>query len=108
MCNNRTFSHRGPKVMTDAICRVSPKGGVVIPAGLRRKYGIQPGSRVVALERPDGVLIVPAVVKLVELSPDGAVECEPRAMDAELARRLALGRVVGQLRAMATRQERCP
>jgi AbrB family looped-hinge helix DNA binding protein len=34
---------------------------VVIPAPLRRRFGIEEGSLVVAEERPEGILIRPAV-----------------------------------------------
>lgn len=41
--------------------RVGKRGAVVIPAALRRRYGIEEGSLVLAEERPDGILIRPAV-----------------------------------------------
>src|SRR4030067_255535 len=37
------------------------RGAVVIPAGLRRKYGVEEGSLVVAEAREEGVLLRPAV-----------------------------------------------
>jgi AbrB family looped-hinge helix DNA binding protein len=35
--------------------RVGKRGAVVIPAALRRRYGIEEGSLVLAEERPDGI-----------------------------------------------------
>lgn len=46
--------------------RVGKRGTVVIPAPLRRRFGISEGSLVIAEERPDGILIRPAVVLPVE------------------------------------------
>jgi len=39
----------------------------VVPARLRRKFGIEEGSLVIAEERPDGILIRPAVAYPVEI-----------------------------------------
>jgi AbrB family looped-hinge helix DNA binding protein len=47
--------------------RVGKRGTVVIPAALRRRYGIEEGSFVVAEPRDGGVLIRPAVVLPVEV-----------------------------------------
>ena len=41
--------------------RVGKRGAVVIPAALRRRFGIEEGSLVITEERPDGILIRPAV-----------------------------------------------
>ncbi len=41
--------------------RVGKRGAVVIPSALRRRFGIEGGSLVLAEERPDGILIRPAV-----------------------------------------------
>lgn len=46
--------------------RVGKRGAVVIPATLRRRFGIEEGSLVLAEERPDGILIRPAVALPVE------------------------------------------
>lgn len=40
--------------------KVGKRGAVVIPASLRRRFGITEGSLVIAEERADGVLIRPA------------------------------------------------
>jgi AbrB family looped-hinge helix DNA binding protein len=47
--------------------RVGKRGTVVIPAALRRRYGIEEGTFVVAEAREGGVLIRPAVVLPVEV-----------------------------------------
>ena len=46
--------------------RVGKRGTVVIPAPLRRRFGIEEGSLVIAEERPEGILIRPAVALPVE------------------------------------------
>jgi AbrB family looped-hinge helix DNA binding protein len=47
--------------------KVGKRGTVVVPARLRRKFGIGEGQLVVAEERPDGILIRPAVALPVEI-----------------------------------------
>lgn len=47
--------------------RVGKRGAVVVPARLRRKFGIEEGALVIAEERADGVLIRPAVALPVEV-----------------------------------------
>ncbi len=42
-----------------SIVQVSPKGQIVIPAELRRKYNISPKDRVEVLEVDNGIVIVP-------------------------------------------------
>ena len=51
--------------MADA-CKVGKRGTVVIPAKLRRRYGIEEGSLVITEAHDDGVLIRPAVALPVE------------------------------------------
>ena len=51
--------------MVDA-CKVGKRGTVVIPAQLRRRYGIEEGSLVITEAHGDGVLIRPAVALPVE------------------------------------------
>jgi AbrB family looped-hinge helix DNA binding protein len=41
--------------------KIGKRGTVVIPAGLRRKYGFEEGAMVVAEGRPEGVLLRPVV-----------------------------------------------
>jgi AbrB family looped-hinge helix DNA binding protein len=47
--------------------RVGKRGTVVIPAALRRRYGIKEGTFVIAEPRDGGVLIRPALVLPVEV-----------------------------------------
>lgn len=47
--------------------RVGRRGTVVIPAPLRRRYGLEEGSLVLAEAREEGVLLRPAVAVPVEL-----------------------------------------
>lgn len=42
--------------------KVGKRGTVVIPAALRRRYGLDEGSIVIAEEREEGILIRPAAV----------------------------------------------
>jgi len=47
--------------------KVGKRGTVVIPAALRRRYGIKEGAMVIAEAREEGVLIRPAVILPVEV-----------------------------------------
>jgi AbrB family looped-hinge helix DNA binding protein len=47
--------------------KVGKRGAVVIPASLRRRFGITEGSLVIAEERADGVLIRPAAAFPLEM-----------------------------------------
>jgi len=47
--------------MEAATTKIGKRGTIVIPAGLRRKYGFEEGSLVVAEAREEGVLLRPAV-----------------------------------------------
>lgn len=46
--------------------RVGKRGTIVLPAPLRRRFGIEEGSLVIAEEREDGILIRPAVALPIE------------------------------------------
>jgi len=46
--------------------RVGKRGAIVVPAKLRKRFGIEEGSIVIAEETEDGILIRPAVVVPVE------------------------------------------
>jgi AbrB family looped-hinge helix DNA binding protein len=46
--------------------RVGKRGAIVVPANLRRRFGLEEGSIVVAEETSDGILIRPAVVVPIE------------------------------------------
>ncbi len=50
------------------IATVSPKGWIVIPAELRKKYDLQPGSKVVLVDYGGVIAIVPAMPDPVEES----------------------------------------
>ncbi len=51
--------------------RVGRRGTVVLPAPLRRKFGIEEGALVIAEARSEGILIRPAVALPVEVySPE--------------------------------------
>jgi AbrB family looped-hinge helix DNA binding protein len=55
--------------------KVGKRGTVVIPAGLRKRYGIKEGTYVVAEERDEGVLIRPAAFLPMEIySPERKAE----------------------------------
>ena len=65
--------------------KVGKRGSVVVPARLRRKFGIKEGGLVVAEERPEGILIRPAVALPVEIyTPERKAEfLLSNAVDAE-------------------------
>ena len=46
--------------------KVGKRGAIIVPAKLRKRFGIEEGSLVTAEEREDGILIRPAVVVPVE------------------------------------------
>ena len=45
---------------------VTSKGQLVIPAKLRRKFGIKPGTRVNFYEEKDGIKIVPITSEIID------------------------------------------
>jgi AbrB family looped-hinge helix DNA binding protein len=47
--------------------RIGKRGTFVIPAKLRRRFGIEEGSEVIAEETPEGILIRPAITVPFEL-----------------------------------------
>ena len=53
--------------MESGVSKVGKRGTIVLPAKLRRRFGIEEGSLVVAEEREEGVLIRPAVALPVEV-----------------------------------------
>lgn len=65
--------------------RVGKRGTLVIPAALRRRYGIEEGSEIIAEETPEGILIRPAVTVPLEIySPERKAELLlSNAVDAE-------------------------
>ena len=55
--------------------RVGKRGAIVVPAKLRKRFGIEEGSIVIAEEKEDGILIRPAMVVPVErYSPERQAE----------------------------------
>ena len=46
--------------------RVGKRGAIIVPAKLRKRFGIEEGSIVIAEEKEDGILIRPAIVVPVE------------------------------------------
>lgn len=85
--------------------KVGKRGAVVIPANLRRRFGIEEGSLVIAEERPDGILIRPAVALPLETyTPERKAEfLLSNAVDAEDYRA-----AVELVRAMGLDPERIP
>ena len=51
---------------TQQSARVGKRGAIIVPASLRKRFGIEEGSLVVAEEKEDGILIRPAVIVPVE------------------------------------------
>lgn len=81
------------------VSKVGKRGTVVIPAPLRRRFGIEEGSLVVAEATEDGILIRPAVAVPVEVyTPQrkaefllsNAVDAEDYAWAVEEVRRIGL------------------
>ena len=48
------------------VSKVGKRGTVVIPAPLRKRFGIQEGSLVIAEERDDGIFLRPSVALPIE------------------------------------------
>jgi AbrB family looped-hinge helix DNA binding protein len=79
--------------------KVGKRGTFVIPATLRRRFGLGEGSEVIAEETPDGILLRPAVTIALEVySPErkaefllsNAVDAEDHARAREEVRKLGL------------------
>ena len=79
--------------------RVGKRGTFVIPASLRRRFGLVEGSEVIAEETPDGILIRPAMTIALEIYSterkaefilSNAVDEEDYARALEEVRRLGL------------------
>ena len=64
-----------PKTPSAEASKVGKRGTVVIPAKLRKRFGIQEGTLVIAEARDDGILIRPAVALPLEVySPERVAE----------------------------------
>jgi AbrB family looped-hinge helix DNA binding protein len=46
--------------------RVGKRGAIIVPARLRKRFGIEEGTIVIAEEKDDGILIRPAIVVPIE------------------------------------------
>lgn len=46
--------------------KVGKRGAIIVPAKLRKRFGIEEGSLVIAEEKDDGILLRPAVVVPIE------------------------------------------
>jgi AbrB family looped-hinge helix DNA binding protein len=55
------------KNMITEIARIGKRGNIVIPAALRRKYGLEEGSQIVVEPVPEGLLLRPVVTLPVEI-----------------------------------------
>jgi AbrB family looped-hinge helix DNA binding protein len=55
--------------MVEITTKVGKRGTVVVPAEIRRRYGLVEGTLVIAEEREDGVLLRPARVVPIEIYP---------------------------------------
>jgi len=85
--------------------RVGKRGTVVIPAQIRRRYGIEEGSLVITEERAEGILIRPAVAMPLEsYGPERRAEfLLNNAVDAD-----DYARAVEEVRAMGLDPEAIP
>jgi AbrB family looped-hinge helix DNA binding protein len=55
--------------------KVGKRGAIIVPARLRKRFGIEEGGMVIAEEKDDGILIRPAVIVPVErYSPERKAE----------------------------------
>jgi AbrB family looped-hinge helix DNA binding protein len=80
---------KAPRTFATEPTRVGSRGTVVIPARLRKLFGLSEGSTVLAEARPEGVLLRPATVVPVETyTPERIAEfLLSTAIDAEDYRR---------------------
>jgi AbrB family looped-hinge helix DNA binding protein len=97
--HSQIFRYIRRKMMSPDTAKVGKRGTVVIPAALRRRFGLEEGSLVVVEVRDEGILIRPAVAMPVEIySPERraefllstAVDAEDYARALEEVRRMGL------------------
>ena len=55
-------------MITVEIVEVDDRGRILVHKKLRKKYGIEPGKKVLLVERKDGILITPVNLSLERLS----------------------------------------
>lgn len=77
--------------------RVGKRGTFVIPAKLRRRFGLEEGSEVIAEETPEGILLRPAVTVPIELYSD---ERKAEFLLSNAVDPADYARAVGEVRAM--------
>jgi AbrB family looped-hinge helix DNA binding protein len=65
-----TAAPPGSKPSKSETGKIGRRGTFVIPSRLRKRYGMNEGTVVVAEEREDGILIRPAVVMPIEIYTD--------------------------------------
>jgi len=71
----RAYGIIGHMDRTVESARVGKRGAIIVPAKLRRRFGIEEGSLVIAEEKEDGILIRPAAIVPVErYSPERKAE----------------------------------
>jgi AbrB family looped-hinge helix DNA binding protein len=85
--------------------RVGERGTVVIPAALRRRYGIEEGTLVIAEPREGGVVIRPALVLPVEVYTP---ERKAQFLLSNAVNAADYARAVGEVRAMGLDPDRIP
>jgi AbrB family looped-hinge helix DNA binding protein len=99
MPNIQTIRYKEAYNMPKNTSRVGKRGTVVIPATLRRRFGIEEGSLVIAEDRGEGILIRPAVAvplesytleRRAEFLLSNAVDKEDYARSEEEVRKMGL------------------
>jgi AbrB family looped-hinge helix DNA binding protein len=65
--------------MKSAVSTVTTKGQLVIPAKLRRKYGIRKGTRVAMIEEENRIILQPLTREFIR-SVRGSLKGEPSAL----------------------------
>jgi AbrB family looped-hinge helix DNA binding protein len=65
--------------MKNAVSTVTTKGQLVIPAKLRRKYGIRKGTRVAMIEEENRIILQPLTREFIR-SVRGSLKGEPSAL----------------------------
>ncbi len=87
------------------VSKVGKRGAIIVPARLRRKFGIEQGKLVVAEERAEGILIRPVIALPIEIyTPERRAEfLLSNAVDAADYRRAA-----EEVRRMGLNPEKIP
>ncbi len=79
--------------------KVGKRGTIVLPAALRRRFGLEEGSVLIAEEHQDGILLRPATVVALEIYTDerkaefllsNAIDAEDYARAVDEVRKLGL------------------